>query len=59
MLQVRLEPQEIQFAIAAIHNVQIYGKDAHTVSNLLRKFEERFLMHIFQKSFQILLKIFI
>jgi len=41
MLQVRLEPQEIQFAIAAIHNVQIYGKDAHTVSNLLRKFEEK------------------
>ena len=33
--------QEIQFAIAAIHNVQIYGKDAHTVSNLLRKFEEK------------------
>lgn len=41
MLQVRLEPQEIQFAVAAIHNIQIYGKDAHTVSNLLRKFEEK------------------
>ena len=41
MLQVRLEPQEIQFIIAAVHNVQIYGKDAHTVSNLLRKFEEK------------------
>jgi hypothetical protein len=41
MLQVRLEPQEIQFAVAAIHNVQIYGRDAHTVSNLLRKFEEK------------------
>ena len=41
MLQVRLEPQEIQFAIATIHNVQIYGRDAHTVSNLLRKFQEK------------------
>jgi hypothetical protein len=41
MLQVRLEPQEIQFVVAAIHNVQIYGRDAHTVSNLLRKFEEK------------------
>ena len=41
MLQVRLEPQEIQFIIAAVHNVQIYGKDAHTISNLLKKFEEK------------------
>jgi len=41
MLQVRLEPQEVQFVIAAIHNVQIYGRDAHTISNLLKKFEEK------------------
>ena len=41
MLQVRLEPQEIQFIIAAVHNVQIYGRDAHTISNLLKKFEEK------------------
>jgi len=41
MLQVRLEPQEIQFAIAAIHQTQIMGKDAHVVSGLLRKFEDK------------------
>jgi len=41
MLQVRLEPQEIQFVIAAIHNVQIYGRDAHMVSSTLKKFEEK------------------
>lgn len=41
MLQVRLDPQEIQFIIAAIHNVQIMGKDAHVVSNTLKKFEEK------------------
>jgi hypothetical protein len=40
-LQVRLEPQEIQFVIAAVHNVQIMGKDAHTVSSLLTKFEKK------------------
>ena len=36
-----LEPQEIQFAIAAIHQTQIMGKDAHVVSSLLKKFEEK------------------
>jgi len=41
MLQVRLEPQEIQFAIAAIHQTQIMGKDAHVVSGLLKKFEDK------------------
>lgn len=41
MLRVNLEPQEIQFAIAAINNTQIMGKDAHTVSNLLKKFESK------------------
>lgn len=41
MLQVRLEPKEIQFIIAAIHNTQIMGKDAHVVSNTLKKFEEK------------------
>ena len=40
-LQVRLEPQEIQFIVAAVHNVQIMGKDAHTVSSLLKKFEKK------------------
>ena len=41
MLQLRLEPQEIQFVIAAINNAQIMGKDAHAVSNTLKKFEEK------------------
>ena len=40
-LQVRLEPQEIQFAIRAIQNTQIMGKDAHVVSGLLKKFEKK------------------
>ena len=41
MVQVKLEPQEIQFAIAAINQTQIMGKDAHTVSGLLKKFEDK------------------
>jgi len=40
-LQVRLEPQEIQFVIASVHNTQISGKDAHVVSSLLKKFEDK------------------
>ena len=40
-LQVRLEPQEIQFVIRAVHNTQIMGKDAHVVSSLLTKFEKK------------------
>ena len=40
-LQVRLEPQEVQFVIAAIHNTQITGRDAHVVSGLLTKFEKK------------------
>ena len=40
-LQVRLEPGEIQFVIAAVNNTQIMGKDAHTVSSLLAKFEKK------------------
>ena len=40
-LQVRLEPQEIQFVIRAVHNTQIMGKDAHVVSSLLNKFEKK------------------
>jgi hypothetical protein len=40
-LQVRLEPQEVQFVIAAVNNTQIMGKDAHTVSSLLKKFEKK------------------
>ena len=40
MLQLKLTPQEIQVSIAAINNIQITGKDAHTVSDLLKKYEE-------------------
>ena len=40
-LQVRLEPGEIQFVIAAVNNTQIMGKDAHTVSALLKKYESK------------------
>jgi hypothetical protein len=41
MLRVQLEPQEIQFAIASINNTQILGKDAHVVSSLLKKLENK------------------
>ena len=41
MLRVSLEPQEIQFTIAAINNTQIMGKDAHLVSSILKKFEDK------------------
>jgi len=41
MLQLRLDPQEVQFVIAAIQNVQIYGRDAHMVSGVLKKFEDK------------------
>lgn len=40
-LQVRLEPQEIQFVLAAINNVTIKGSDAHKVSQILTKFEKK------------------
>ena len=40
MLNIKLEPQEAQFVISAIHNVQLMGKDAHVVSNILKKIEE-------------------
>ena len=39
MLTVKLEPQEVQLAISAIHQAQFYGKDAHAVSSTLKKFE--------------------
>lgn len=41
MLQVKLTPQEIQLTIAAINNIQLLGKDAHMVSGLLKKFENK------------------
>ena len=40
-LQVRLEPQEIQFVIAAIHQTQILGKNAKMVADILDKFEKK------------------
>lgn len=36
MLTIKLEPQEIQLAIAAIHQAQFQGKNAHTVSSTLK-----------------------
>ena len=41
MLNVKLEPQEIQLTITAINNIQLMGKDAHMVSGLLKKFENK------------------
>ena len=41
MLIINLEPQEIQLAIAAIHQAQFQGKNAHTVSSTLKKFENK------------------
>jgi len=41
MFQIKLDPQEIKFLIAATHNAQIYGRDAHVISNLLKKLEEK------------------
>jgi Asp-tRNA(Asn)/Glu-tRNA(Gln) amidotransferase B subunit len=40
-LQVRLEPQEIQFVVAAIHQTQILGKNAKMVADILDKFEKK------------------
>lgn len=40
MLNVKLNPHEVQLTIAAIHNIQIAGKDAHMVSDLLQKYED-------------------
>jgi FtsH-binding integral membrane protein len=47
-------------ASAVFLSASIYGRvtSKDLSSNFLRKFEESFLMRIFQKSFQILLKIF-
>lgn len=41
MLNIKLEPEEIQFAIQAIHHSTVSGRDAHTVSSLLKKFEAK------------------
>lgn len=39
MLQLSLTPQELQVSIAALNNIQITGKDAHMLSDLLKKYE--------------------
>ena len=41
MITLKLEPQEIQLAVNAISQAQFYGKDAHTVSSTLKKFETK------------------
>ena len=41
MINIKLEPHEIQLAINAIENSQFMGRDAHTVSGTLKKFETK------------------
>ena len=41
MITLKLEPQEIQLALNAIYQAQFYGKDAHSVSSTLKKFETK------------------
>ena len=41
MITLKLDPQEIQLALNAIYQAQFYGKDAHTVSSTLKKFETK------------------
>lgn len=41
MVNIKLDPQEAQFIIAAIHNSQIMGKNAHLVSGILKKVENK------------------
>lgn len=41
MVTVKLDPNELQFILAAIKNSQIYGKDAHLVSKCISKFEDK------------------
>ena len=41
MLQIKLNPQEIQLAIVAISQMQFQGNDAHLVSSTLKKFENK------------------
>ena len=41
MLQIKLNPQEIQLAIVAISQMQFQGKDVHLVSSTLKKFENK------------------
>ena len=41
MLQIKLEPQEIQLTIVAISQMQFQGKDAHLVSSTLKKLEDK------------------
>jgi len=41
MVNIKLDPQEAQFIVAAIHNSQIMGKNAHLVSGILQKIESK------------------
>ena len=41
MITLKVDPQEIQLALNAIYQAQFYGKDAHTVSSTLKKFETK------------------
>ena len=41
MVNIKLDPQEMQFIVAAISNSQIMGSNAHLVSGILKKFETK------------------
>ena len=41
MVNLKLEPTEAQFVIAAVHNTQIMGKDAQLVAGILNKIESK------------------
>ncbi len=41
MVNLKLEPTEAQFVIAAVHATQIMGKDAQLVAGILNKIESK------------------
>lgn len=41
MINLKFEPHEAQFIIAAIHNTQIMGKDSQLVAGILNKIESK------------------
>lgn len=41
MINLKLDPPEAQFIIAAIHATQIMGKDAQLVAGILNKIESK------------------
>lgn len=41
MVNLKLDPTEAQFIVAAIHATQIMGKDAQLVAGILNKIESK------------------